>query len=142
MGSVRAPSRQSPRGHFLGCFSRTACLGDPVPRGGKDPLSMGHRPRTGREMPAQPEPTGFAHSRVGGIWSFRHCRICVPAEEATFPLPLGRLTLTAPLQQELSSRLWELYLGSLKGDFSKRQQNKSSAPQENRGERARLMHAH
>lgn len=35
-----------------------------------------------------------------------------------------------------SSRLWELYLGSLKGDFSKRRQNKGSAPQGNRGERA------
>lgn len=91
-------------------------------------------------MPAQPEPPGFARGRVGG-YSLQS-RICVPAEEATFPPPLGRLTLTAPLQQGPSSRLWGLYLGSLKGDFSKRQQNKGSAPRGNRGERARLMHAH
>lgn len=141
MGSVRAASRQSPEGHFLGCFRRKASVGDPVPRGVKAPLSMEHGPCTGREMPVQPEPTGFAQAGWG-IWSFRHCRVCVAAEETTFPPPAGRLTLTTPLQQGLSSRLWELYLGSMKGDFSKRQHNKGSAPQGNRGERVRLMHAH
>lgn len=66
MGSVRAASRQSPQEHFLGCFSRTTSIGDPVPQGGKDPLHMGHGPRTGREMPAQPEPPGFVQAGWGG----------------------------------------------------------------------------
>lgn len=104
---------------------------------------MGHRPCTGGRCLHSLNPQTLPR-QGGGIWSFRlqDYRICAPAEEATFPPPPGRLTLTTPLQQGLNSRLRELYLGSVKGDFSKRQQNKGSAPQGNRGERARLMHAH
>lgn len=90
-------------------------------------------------MPAHPGPRGFAHGRARGNSLSGLC----PSQSGHAPSSAWQVDPARPTPgRGPSSRLWELYLGSLKGDFSKRRQNKSPAPQGNRGERARLMHAH
>jgi len=89
-------------------------------------------PRTPRLCPQQSE----------GKRPFWHHRACVPTGGATLPPLLGKPALPTLMLGGPSSRLWELYLGSLKGDFSKRQQNKCCAPWRNKGERVRLTQAH
>lgn len=88
-----------------------------------DPRAL---PTAGRGEAAFPAPQGLCPSRSG------HAPSSVWQADPAHPAP-GR----GP-----SSRLWELYSGSLKGDFSKKRQNKGSAPRGNGGESTRLMHAH